>query len=55
MSDMAMSEAPDYYYENKEYLYKILKKQLGITDEEMHSPSIVKQKVRDANIDKVLE
>lgn len=53
--DAVMSEGPNYYYENKEYLYKIIKKQLGITDEEMYSPSVVKQKVRDANIDKVLE
>ncbi len=59
MSGMSSGDAvkaeKNYFYENKEYLYKIIKKQLGITDEEMYSPSVVKQKVRDANIDKVLE
>ena len=29
--EAVMSEGPNYYYENKEYLYKIIKKQLGIT------------------------
>jgi hypothetical protein len=50
-----MSEAPNYYRQNERYLLNIIKTQLGITDEDMESPSIVKAKVRDANIDKVLE
>lgn len=50
-----MSEAPNYYLQNERYLLNIIKTQLGITDEDMESPSIVKAKVRDANIDKVLE
>ena len=51
----AMSEAPNYYHQNERYLLNIIKKQLGITEEDMQSPSIVKAKVREANIDKILE
>lgn len=52
----AMSEsAPDPRWENERYLLSIIKKQLGITDEDMRSTSSVKAKVREANIDKVLE
>jgi hypothetical protein len=50
-----MSEAPNYYHQNERYLLNVIKTQLGITDEDMQSPSIVKAKVREANIDKVLE
>ena len=50
-----MSESPDYRWDNERYLLDIIKTQLGITDEDMQSPSIVKAKVRDAKIDKVLE
>ena len=50
-----MSESPDYRWDNERYLLNIIKTQLGITDEDMQSPSIVKAKVRDAKIDKVLE
>lgn len=50
-----MSEAPNYRWENERYLLNIIKKQLGITEEDMQSPSIVKAKVREANIDKILE
>jgi hypothetical protein len=53
--DMMKSEAPDYRWENERYLLNIIKTQLGITDEDMQSPSIVKAKVREANIDKILE
>lgn len=49
------SSAPDYRWENERYLLNIIKKQLGITEEDMQSPSIVKAKVREANIDKILE
>ena len=55
MMSEAMSESPNYYRQNERYLLNIIKTQLGITDEDMESPSIVKAKVRDANIDKVLE
>lgn len=55
MMSEAMSEAPNYYHQNERYLLNIIKTQLGITDEDMQSPSIVKAKVREANIDKVLE
>jgi len=49
-----MQAAPNYRWENERYLLDIIKKQLSITDEDMESPHIVKAKVRDANIDKVL-
>ena len=55
MMGEAMSEAPNYRWENERYLLNIIKKQLGITEEDMQSPSIVKAKVREANIDKILE
>ena len=51
----AMSEAPDYRWENERLLLNHIKQQLGITDEDMRSSHIVKAKLRDANIDKVLE
>ena len=53
--DAVMQEAPNYRWENERYLLEVIKKQLGITDEDLQSPHIVKAKVRDANIDKVLE
>lgn len=53
--DMAMSESPDYRYQNERLLLKAIKEQLKITDEEMHSPHAVKAKIRDAKIDIVLE
>ena len=55
MMGEAMSEAPNYRWENERYLLNIIKKQLGITEEDMQSPSIVKAKVREAKIDKILE
>lgn len=55
MMEESMSEAPDYRWENERYLLNIIKKQLGITEEDMQSTSIVKAKVREANIDKILE
>jgi len=50
-----MVSMPNYRWENERYLLNIIKTQLGITDEDMQSPGIVKAKVREANIDKVLE
>jgi hypothetical protein len=52
--EMSMSESPDYRRQNERYLLDIIKNQLGITDEDMESPSLVKAKVRESNIDKVL-
>ena len=50
----AMSERPDPRYENERYLLKIIKEQLGVTDEDMRDTSKVKAKVRAANLDKVV-
>ena len=50
-----MQEGPDPRTVNKEYLLDIIQKQLGITDEDMRSIATIKAKVREANIDKVLE
>lgn len=55
MGEEDMASMPDYRWENERYLLNIIKTQLGITDEDMQSPGIVKAKVREANIDKVLE
>lgn len=49
-------ERPSYRYENKEYLLKTIMNQLGMTEEDLEQePSWVKAKVRESNIDKVLE
>ena len=56
MGDEMMSEAVSYRWENKEYLLKTIMNQLGMTDEDLEQdPSWVKAKVRESNIDKVLE
>ena len=56
MSGEEMSERPSYRYENKEYLLKTIMNQLGMTEEDLEQePSWVKAKVRESNIDKVLE
>jgi hypothetical protein len=56
MMSEAMSERPSYRYENKEYLLKTIMNQLGMTEEDLEQePSWVKAKVRESNIDKVLE
>ena len=60
MSQMMMGEAkgrPSYRYENKEYLLKTIMNQLGITESDLdeQEPSWIKAKVRESNIDKVLE
>jgi hypothetical protein len=58
MSQIMMGEAmgrPSYRYENKEYLLNIIMNQLGITDEDLdQETSWVKAKVRESNIDKIL-
>ena len=60
MSQIMMGEAmarPSYRYENKEYLLKTIMNQLGITESDLdkQEPSWIKAKVRESNIDKVLE
>jgi hypothetical protein len=51
-----MSERPSYRYENKEYLLEVFMSQLGITEEDLENdPSWMRAKVREANIDKVLD
>ena len=51
-----MSERPSYRWENREYLLEVFMKQLGITEEDLENePSWIKAKVREVNIDKVLE
>lgn len=56
MGDEIMSEAVSYRWENKEYLLKTIMNQLGMTDEDLEQdPSWVKAKVRESNIDKVLD
>jgi hypothetical protein len=56
MMDEVMSEAVSYRYENKEYLLKTIMNQLGMTEEDLENdPSWVRAKVRESNIDKVLD
>ncbi len=51
-----MSEAVSYRYENKEYLLNTIMNQLGMTEADLENdPSWVRAKVREANIDKVLD
>lgn len=51
-----MAESPSYRYQNKEYLLKTIMNQLGMTEEDLENdPSWIRAKVREANIDKVLE
>ena len=51
-----MESRPSYRYQNEEYLLKTIMNQLGMTDEDLEQdPSWVKAKVRESNIDKVLE
>jgi hypothetical protein len=55
MMGESISERPSYRYENKEYLLKTIMNQLEMTEEDLEQePSWVKAKVREANIDKVL-
>ena len=56
MMDEVMPERPSYRYENKEYLVEVMMKQLGITEADLENdPSWMKAKVREMNIEKVLE
>lgn len=52
----AMEAAPSYRWENQQYLLKTIMNQLGITESDLENdPSWIKAKVRESNIDKVLE
>jgi hypothetical protein len=54
--DEVMSERPSYRWDNKEYLVEVMMKQLGITEADLENdPSWMKAKVREMNIEKVLE
>lgn len=55
MMEEVQQEGPNYRWENERYLLNIIKTQLEITDEDMNDPGIVKAKVRNSNIDKVLD
>lgn len=56
MHGETMSERPSYRWENKGYLLEVFMKQLGITEEDLENePSWIKAKVREANLEKVLE
>jgi hypothetical protein len=51
-----MEERPSYRWENREYLLEVFMKQLGIEEADLENdPSWIKAKVREANIEKVLE
>ena len=51
-----MSESTSYRWDNKEYLVEVMMKQLGITEADLENdPSWMKAKVREMNIEKVLE
>ena len=56
MEDEVMSERPSYRWDNKEYLVEVMMKQLVITEADLENdPSWMKAKVREMNIEKVLE
>ena len=51
-----MQAAPSYRWENQQYLLKTIMNQLAITESDLEKdPSWIKAKVRESNIDKVLE
>ena len=56
MEDEVMQERPSYRWDNKEYLLKTIMNQLGITEDDLENdPSWIRAKVRESNIDKVLD
>jgi hypothetical protein len=53
---MAMSESPSPYYLNKEYLLSVIMKKLEISDDDLYNDiGWVKNKVRENNLDSLLE
>lgn len=56
MGDEAMSAAPNYYHENRKLLLETIMNQLSIKEEDLNrETSWIRAKIREANIDKVLE
>lgn len=56
MMEEVMSERVSPRYENKEYLLEVMMKQLGITEDDLENePSWMRAKVREMNIERVLE
>ena len=56
MGGAVMSERPSYRWENKELLMNAIMNQLGITEEDLErEPSWTRAKIRESNIEKVLE
>lgn len=56
MMDEVMSERISYSWENKQYLVEVMMKQLGITEDDLENdPSWMRAKVREMNIERVLE
>jgi hypothetical protein len=54
--DDAMSESVSYYSDNKRLLLKTIMMQLQINEDDLNrETSWIKAKIREANIDKVLE
>ena len=54
--DGVMSESVSYRWENEKYLLEVFMNQLGISKDDLENdPSWIKSKVREANIDKVLD
>ncbi len=53
MGEAGVQASP--FWENKEYLTKLMMSYCGITDEDLHKTDVVKQKVRQAGINFVLE
>ena len=52
----AVSERPSYRWENKELLLKTIMAKLNITEDDLENdPSWIKSKIREANIDTILE
>ena len=56
-ADQAMSaERPSYTWENKQLLLKAIMRKLNLTDEDLEKePSFIRAKIREANIDELLE
>lgn len=53
--DQAMSPGQSYYYDNRQFLLKTIMNQLGLTEEDLQkNPSEIKQIVREANIDAIV-
>lgn len=55
MSMMDQTIGQSYYYENSQFLLKTIMNQLGLTDSDLEkNPSEIKQIVREANIDAIV-